>query len=234
MLPQTNYKGAIDEVHGKDLFFTPLYPVEMLKPYIIAFGWERIWDPATGDGWLAAALRHVLPYLEVVETDLITGQNFYTHKEECDALIGNPPFSRKEEFIDRALELNVPFAFLMPSTTQCAGWMSDYIDRGVIQVISPKGGKRVDYLTPEKLSWIDSSSQFHSSWFVRKFGVSENLIFRTMAKPGKKEMLSDPWWRKPAFTEPYQKLLERKETRRIARLTASAQAAVNPETWRIA
>lgn len=53
----------------------------------------------------------------VLATDITTGVDFLkTEKRECDWIITNPPFCLAEDFIRRASDMRVPFAFLLKAT----------------------------------------------------------------------------------------------------------------------
>lgn len=54
---------------------------------------------------------------DVIGTDIMTGTDFLKAElpEGVGMIITNPPFSVSEEFIRHALDLEVPFAFLLKS-----------------------------------------------------------------------------------------------------------------------
>ena len=75
---------------------------------------KRVWEPATGNGAMADELRKRGAI--VIETDILTGTDFLSAKTpEADFICTNPPFSLAEKFVRRALETDLPFAFLLKS-----------------------------------------------------------------------------------------------------------------------
>jgi len=122
--------------------------------------------------------------------------NFLTEElyENYDAIITNPPFSLKEQFYKRCIELGKPFALLIPA--DYSGWLLKAIKDGA-QRITPT--RRIDYLAPytleranehNKSKGIDeqysdleqipngvlrkiSSSDFHSFWLTKGFNLDK-------------------------------------------------------------
>lgn len=75
----------------------------------------KIWEPADGAGDMVQAIKS--RGYEVIGTDIQTGTDFLETElpEGVGMIITNPPFSASEAFIQHALELGVPFAFLLKS-----------------------------------------------------------------------------------------------------------------------
>lgn len=73
-----------------------------------------IWEPASGEGHMANAMR-TLGY-SVIESDIQQGTDFLDCPLfECDWIITNPPFSLSEQFILRCHKHKRPFALLLKS-----------------------------------------------------------------------------------------------------------------------
>lgn len=97
-----------------DLYPTPPDVTFALLEFLKPMKGTVVWEPASGEGHMAAALR--LFGLEVVESDIQRGEDFLKiPKKECDWIITNPPFSCAEEFVLRCAEHQVPFALLLKS-----------------------------------------------------------------------------------------------------------------------
>lgn len=60
-----------------------------------------IWEPACGNGAMSNVIKSY--GYEVVETDIVTGQDYLTTKRDCDVIITNPPFNLSEQFIRKAV-----------------------------------------------------------------------------------------------------------------------------------
>jgi hypothetical protein len=73
----------------------------------------RVWEPACGQMNMALVLSQYVD--EVQCTDIQMGQDFLTYEkpEAYDWIITNPPFSLAAQFIRKAYDYNVPFAFLL-------------------------------------------------------------------------------------------------------------------------
>lgn len=148
-----------------DEIYTPSYAINPLLPYLDKT--KVIWDCAYGTGKLA---EHFMSKgFSVVGNE---NQDFLDCDiPECDYIITNPPYSKKEEFIKRCYQINKPFALLMPLTAlegQKRGKM--YKDNG-IQIIIPN--KRINFITPNggKSSW------FATAWFCYKLNLPKDLMF---------------------------------------------------------
>jgi len=61
----------------------------------------KIWECASGNGAMADVMKSYGH--NVIETDLSTGTDYLTAKEDCNVIITNPPFNLSAEFIEKAL-----------------------------------------------------------------------------------------------------------------------------------
>ena len=90
-------------------------PPEVLNPILpyIPQSWI-VWEPASGKGNLVRKLTQAGYW--TIGTDILHGQDFFTYEPgfpyECT--ITNPPFTVKNEFLERCYALGKPFALLMP------------------------------------------------------------------------------------------------------------------------
>lgn len=117
--PQKNRKGHTDKSDAFDRCQTPGIAVEPLLPYLGKF--KRIWEPACGDGLLVEAMREA--GLNVLGTDILYGQNFYSFTrqfvldEGIECIVTNPPYTTMYTFMAHAYALGIPTAFLIPVRT---------------------------------------------------------------------------------------------------------------------
>src|SRR3990167_9797442 len=102
-----------------DDFQTPSIALNPLLPYLAPFG--IIWECANGSGNLSKHLSE--NGHSVIATDLYVGpeagrMDFLTEPAQFpfDAIVTNPPFSHKDQFLARCYLLGKPFALLMPVT----------------------------------------------------------------------------------------------------------------------
>lgn len=185
-------QNATPEIpHGRDLFQTPNYAVDLIAPFIPK-GITTIWECATGEGKIANRLRDYFGY-DVLESD-IRGDVFHSNflldgiPFELDmyhtAIITNPPFSLKREFYKRCDTIGLPFALLIP--TDYCGWIIDAIMTGAEKIIPTR---RIDYVTPTGLSGATgNTANFHSMWFTKRFGLGKSETFVELTKEMKENI----------------------------------------------
>lgn len=147
--------------HGaSDHFQTPNYALRPLLPYLHK-DW-LIWECAEGTGNLTKALDY-LGYL-VVGTDISNGIDFFSYELVVDCIITNPPYSHKNEFFNRCIEIGKPFSLLQPLTTFGTFKRQKMLKQASISVIFMGG--RVNFETP---SGKGSGSWFETAWFIGNF-----------------------------------------------------------------
>ena len=157
-------KGSPDD------FQTPPEALYPLLPYIPK-SWT-IWEPACGEGLMAQTLRE--KGYNVIATDILTGHDFlrWQPSEHYDIIITNPPYALKNEFLERAYQLNKPFAFLLPLTTlETERRQRLFQTNGIQLLLLPK---RINFITP---SGQGSGSWFAVAWFTWKLNLPYDLTF---------------------------------------------------------
>lgn len=110
--------GAHGTRRAHDFYPTPPACTIALLDFLEAdsiHGSVNVWEPACGDGAIVDVLRkrgHA-----VMATDIQTGTDFLTAElpKATEWIITNPPFSKAEKFIRRALWFGLPCAFLLKS-----------------------------------------------------------------------------------------------------------------------
>lgn len=161
-MPRSKKQPPMAQGHSDD-FQTPPYALMPLLPYL-----ERkhtIWECAAGNGNLVAALREW--GFTVTASDILTGQDYlYYSPSIWDLAITNPPFSLKNEFLERAYDLGRPFAFLLPLTTFESIPRQALFRRFGIQVIFMD--HRIQCTTP---SGRNTGVWFASAWFTYGMGL---------------------------------------------------------------
>ena len=96
-----------------DYYPTPPEATQALLDYLQLPKKTKIWECACGTGSMVDVIRS--NGYACVGTDIVTGHDFLTHREDCDWIITNPPFFLAEQFIVRAGQIGVPFALLLKS-----------------------------------------------------------------------------------------------------------------------
>lgn len=152
-----------------DDFQTPKEALLPLIPFLNK-NWT-IWECANGKGNLSKGL--IEKGFDVVSTDILYDFDFLTQKaEQFDCIISNPPFSLKQEFLERCYELKKPFALLLPLTTFETAKRQKLFKQYGLQVIF--FNKRINFITP---SGKGSGSWFASAWFTWGLNLPKDLNF---------------------------------------------------------
>ena len=150
----------------RDRCQTPAYALTPL----VADGWLRfdlrkpgtVWDPAAGEGILARAIESL--GRTVVQTDILTGQNFLTTDPppNCDGIVTNPPYSLAHKFLARCYDLALPFALLMPITIIGNQRDSKLMSAFGVRILAIR--QRVNFKMPN-LGWSGKGAHFSTAWF---------------------------------------------------------------------
>lgn len=177
--PKTNSAGNVHISQPKDRCQTPPYALKPLLGYLPTNC--TVWEPATGEGYLAHALaRHVSC---VITSDLLDGpdHNFFNyhpalfdHPDPRKRIVTNPPFSIKYKWLARCYELGFPFALLMPGDVLFSSTAQKLFKKHGIEVLIPD--KRIKFKMPN-IGWENSRPQFLSAWFCYKFNIGTEITF---------------------------------------------------------
>lgn len=118
----TNFGVALTNASASDRNAVDFYPTPNDVTRALLASWPIsgvVWECACGTGAMAESLKS--SGLEVIATDLndfgygTNNVNFLTEARESDWIITNPPFSLASQFIEKAVSLHRPFAFLLKS-----------------------------------------------------------------------------------------------------------------------
>jgi hypothetical protein len=147
-----------------DECYTPKYAIYPLLPYLKKEG--IIWDCAFGSGRLAEHFNKM--GFKVIGEESV---DFFNEILDCDVIITNPPYSKKDLFLKRAFELKKPFAFLLPLTALEGKKRGEMFRNNGIQIIIPD--KRINFEIPsgKKSAW------FATAWFCWKLNLPKDLMF---------------------------------------------------------
>lgn len=154
-----------------DDFQTPPEALEPLYPYLKKG--SLIWEYAEGKGNLTKALNE--HDYDVFHSDILSGTDFLTTTmadSDWDYIITNPPFSLKQQFLERAYSLGRPFAFLLPLTTFETAKRQALFEKHGVQVIF--FDKRINF---EKPGMDKSGSWFATAWFTWGLNLPKDLNF---------------------------------------------------------
>ena len=103
----------IKKVIGGDEYYSPQNVVDMIVPYILRGGWQKIWCPFDKEESLFVQTFKRLG-LEVEYGHIETGQDFFDYTEpQGEIVVSNPPFSKRDAIFERLYQMQVPFALVM-------------------------------------------------------------------------------------------------------------------------
>ena len=159
-----------------DHYQTPYYAIEPLLKYIPKN--FEIYDPACGEGKIVEFFRlhgfltwgtDIINHPVLGKTDFLQ-TNVWT-KNNC-AIVTNPPFSLKTEFLEKAFEFKMPFAFLMNITSIETQRRQKIFQNAGMQLLLPN--KRISYIVDGVQT---NSSWFYSAWFLFGFNLESNINY---------------------------------------------------------
>lgn len=170
---------------GADNFQTPTIALRPLIPALKRLAAEPIiWEPAAGRGNLAIALEaegllvlasDILPRdpaLPRLERDFLT---WSPYSVGVNAIVTNPPFSLKDEFLARCYALSLPFALLMPLSALGGKRRQNLYRQHGVEVVMM--GERIDFQTP---SGKQGGAWFETCWITWGLGFGSAITFATL------------------------------------------------------
>lgn len=155
-------------------FQTPPEALSPLLPYLKK-EWV-IWECAEGEGNLVKGLED--KGFSVVGTDIEIGSDFLRDPiiNGFNCIITNPPYSLKQQFLERCYEIGKPFALLLPLTTlETKKRQNLFNEYGIEIIFFPK---RINFKTP---SGKGSGSWFATAWFTWGLNIGKELTFYNLA-----------------------------------------------------
>lgn len=165
-------KAMINYIQSErnDNLYTPEYAILPLIKYLPKNKNITIWECCDyGDSKITKLLKE--NGYNVVSTDIVSGFNFLTDEPdfEFDMIITNPPYSIKNEWLQKCYEYNKPFALLLPVTALEGEFRGSLYDKyGISTIIL---NKRVNF-TDKNNVW------FNTSWFVWNLeGLPNNKLY---------------------------------------------------------
>lgn len=97
-----------------DEWYTPKEAVELIVPFLVSNGYRKILCPFDTD---SSEFVKVLTAngFDVTFSHIKTGQDFFDLKNlsDYDAIVSNPPFSKRQKILERLFESGTPFAMIL-------------------------------------------------------------------------------------------------------------------------
>lgn len=168
---------------NSDFYPTPKEVTQSLIDFLNIDRKLVIWEPACGEGHMVKVFKE--NGYSVIGTDILTGTNFLQSSPvQCDWIITNPPFSLSQKFIEKSIELNKPFAFLLKSQYWHASKRFDLFNNYKPQYILPLTW-RPDFLFKQRGG---GSPLMDVMWVVWGKESSEITMYVPLKKPFTGEM----------------------------------------------
>ena len=170
-----------------DIMYTPHYGIEPI--FNLTPKHWKIWEPSCGSGnivnyykdrgsqIIGTEIEKGYDYFckkftppknlkELKWTNIFAGLDFFTTEPPAgtDCIITNPPYSMKTEFLARCIELNKPFALLMPYTASESMERNELWNSVDLEMIFTN--KRIEFMSDTK-----SNIHFPTAWFCVGFGL---------------------------------------------------------------
>ncbi len=107
----TNKRNIEKNMNPNDEFYTPIYAIKPLLKYLDNY--KTIWCPFDNeDSYFVKELEKAGH--KVIYTHILNGEDFFEiEPDNYDCIVSNPPYSLKNEVLNRLFKLNKPFAMLM-------------------------------------------------------------------------------------------------------------------------
>lgn len=109
-----SFSQQLKQTPKTDEWYTPEIAVQIIVPYLIARNFNKILCPFDKpESWFVKTLTE--NGFDVTYSHIDTGIDFFRieNLNDYDAIVSNPPYSRRQEVLERLFEAKVPFAMIM-------------------------------------------------------------------------------------------------------------------------
>jgi len=172
-------KAIIDYIKRgvNDEIYTPPYAVEPILEFIPQN--KIIWCPFDKEESQFAKLLKEKGN-KVIYSHKDENKNFFEYEpDEWDIIVSNPPYSIKDEVLERCYSLGKPFALLLPITTLEGIRRGKMFRKNGIQVLVLD--KRVNFLDYMQGNKSKGGNWFNSSYFCWKL-LPKDLMFKELKR----------------------------------------------------
>jgi hypothetical protein len=170
------YNGSV-----QDEYYTPVYAVELIERYLKPN--SKILCPFdTIDSNFVKYLSlkgHYVSYSHIA-----AGIDFFSFTKEqvkdYDYIVSNPPFSEKTRLFEKLIELERPFAILLPiAQTMETQVRQDLFNKFDVQLLHPN--KRIHFFSPIE-GTVKKATTFSSGYFCGGGVLPRDLVFANIDK----------------------------------------------------
>lgn len=166
---------------ASDEVFTPAYAIKPLIKYLYDYQANHmmhqlvIWCPFDmPDSEYVKELTEA--GFKVISSHIDEDKNFFYYQPEYfDIIVSNPPFSIKDQVLERLWALNAPYAMLLPIPTLQGQKRFQYMKNCQALVFD----KRINYYTNKETKEIQKGVSFGSFYLCKDF-LPKDLIFEEL------------------------------------------------------
>lgn len=170
-------KGYLTSDRGikGDEVYTPFYAVDPIVKYLPK---DKIIWCGFDEKWSAFYQRLKENGYKVVRSSLCENQDFFNFEpKEWDIFVSNPPFSKKDEVLERLYTLGKPFAILLPLNALQSKKRFNFFKKKGIQLLC--FDKRINYFMDGNFDKVSKGVAFASSYFCYNL-LPRDLIFSSL------------------------------------------------------
>ncbi len=151
---------------SSDNYVTNKFDWERIKDYIPKD--KVIWSPFYCDGKQKEYFKEM--GFDIIHED----KDFFSYTPNYDLVIDNPPFSKKQEILQKLCDLDKPFILVCPSMLLSYKYFQDLFKEKGIQIIIPYKRINFKHITSQKSSY---SPPFASFYFCYKMNLEKDILF---------------------------------------------------------
>lgn len=167
-----------DRTKKGDECYTPDFAVFPLVKHLRSRGYNNVWCPFDKpESEFVRVLK--AEGFQVRHTHIEDGFNFFDNSPEPldQVIVSNPPFSCKDDVLERLYGFGLPFAMLLPQNSlQSKRRTSLFIKNGLEYL---GFNKRIPFYTPDNMDKLPSGNHFASGYFCKDV-LPSSLMFEEL------------------------------------------------------
>lgn len=162
---------------ASDEVYTPAYAVKPILKYVKMLAYPAtVWCPFDTEESEYVKLLRAAGHV-VIASHIDDNKNFFYYEPEeyYDCIVSNPPFSIKDDVLQRLSELNKPYAMLLPVPVLQGQKRFEFIKDCQVLIFD----KRINYYTDASRTTVQKGVSFGSLYLCKNF-LPKDLIFETL------------------------------------------------------
>ena len=162
-----------------DECLTPRYGVLPMVKYLKACGFKKIWCPFDDSNSFYVRVLRSHGFI-VHNTSLFNGYDFLTYQPrffDFDVIVSNPPFSIKDEVLQRCYSFGKPFAVLLPQNSLQGVTRVDMFLKYGMEYLG--FDKRICFYTNGNYASWSAGNHFASGYFCHNI-LPDKMIFEKL------------------------------------------------------